>query len=86
MEPLDRQGGGSGGGKGGGGAARGEGEKQIEVDRRLARKKIDRVKAELKKSGNKEKLNAKKGNRADLPHAAIVGYTNAGKSFIKWFN
>ena len=37
---LDRQGGGSGGGKGGGGAARGEGEKQIEVDRRLARARI----------------------------------------------
>ena len=43
---LDRQGGGKGGGKGGAGAARGEGEKQIEVDRRLARKRIDKVKEE----------------------------------------
>ena len=42
---LDRQGGGGGGG--GKGAARGEGEQQIEVDRRLARKRIDRIKAEL---------------------------------------
>jgi len=44
---LDRQGGGTGGGKGGGGAARGEGEKQIEVDRRIARQRIDRAKREL---------------------------------------
>ncbi|MFR1410979.1 MAG: hypothetical protein ACLSUW_00795 [Akkermansia sp.] len=44
---LDRQGGGSGGGKGGGGAARGEGEKQIEVDRRLARARIEAIQKEL---------------------------------------
>ena len=79
---LDRQGGGSGGGKGGGGAARGEGEKQIEVDRRLARKKIDRVKAELDKVRQQRKTQRKERNRADLPHAAIVGYTNAGKSSL----
>ena len=79
---LDRQGGGSGGGKGGGGAARGEGEKQIEVDRRLARKKIDKVKAELEKVRQQRKTQRKERNRADLPHAAIVGYTNAGKSSL----
>ena len=79
---LDRQGGGSGGGKGGSGAARGEGEKQIEVDRRLARKKIDRVKAELEKVRQQRKTQRKERNRADLPHAAIVGYTNAGKSSL----
>lgn len=79
---LDRQGGGSGGGKGGGGAARGEGEKQIEVDRRLARKKIDRVKAELEKVRQQRKTQRKERNRADLPHVAIVGYTNAGKSSL----
>ena len=79
---LDRQGGGSGGGKGGGGAARGEGEKQIEVDRRLARKKIDRVKAELEKVRQQRKTQRKERNRTNLPHAAIVGYTNAGKSSL----
>ena len=79
---LDRQGGGSGGGKGGGGAARGEGEKQIEVDRRLARKKIDRVKAEIEKVKKQRRTQRKERNRADLPHAAIVGYTNAGKSSL----
>ncbi len=79
---LDRQGGGSGGGKGGGGAARGEGEKQIEIDRRLARKKIDRVKAELEKVKKQRRTQRKERNRADLPHAAIVGYTNAGKSSL----
>ena len=79
---LDRQGGGSGGGKGGGGAARGEGEKQIEVDRRLARKKIDRAKADLEKVKKQRRTQRKERNRADLPHAAIVGYTNAGKSSL----
>ena len=44
---LDRQRGGSGGGKGGGAAARGEGEKQIEVDRRLARERIEAIRDEL---------------------------------------
>ena len=45
---LDRQGGGSSGGSSGsGGATRGEGETQLEVDRRLASKRIDKVKAEL---------------------------------------
>ena len=42
---LDREGGGAGGGSGGGGGAnRGMGEKQIEVDRRLAYQRIDRLK------------------------------------------
>ena len=44
---LDRQRGGSGGGKGGGAAARGEGEKQIEVDRRLAHDRIEAIRSEL---------------------------------------
>ena len=79
---LDRQGGGSGGGKGGAGAARGEGEKQIEVDRRLARKKIDRVRAELE-TVRKQRQTQRKQRAADaIPHAAIVGYTNAGKSSL----
>ena len=79
---LDRQGGGSGGGKGGAAAARGEGEKQIEVDRRLARKRIDRVRAELD-TVRKQRQTQRKQRAADaIPHAAIVGYTNAGKSSL----
>ena len=79
---LDRQGGGSGGGKGGAGAARGEGEKQIEVDRRLARQRIDRVKAELETVRKQRATQRKERERNPIPHAAIVGYTNAGKSTL----
>ena len=79
---LDRQGGGSGGGKGGGGAARGEGEKQIEVDRRLARKRIDKVKEELATVRKQRETRRKERERTPTPHAAIVGYTNAGKSSL----
>ena len=79
---LDRQGGGSGGGKGGAAAARGEGEKQIEVDRRLARKGIDKVKEELALVRKQRDTQRKERTRVPIPHAAIVGYTNAGKSSL----
>ena len=79
---LDRQGGGSGGGKGGAAAARGEGEKQIEVDRRLARKSIDKVKEELAQVRKQRDTQRKERTRVPVPHAAIVGYTNAGKSSL----
>lgn len=79
---LDRQGGGKGGGKGGAGAARGEGEKQIEVDRRLARKRIDKVKEELATVRKQRETQRKERERTPMPHAAIVGYTNAGKSSL----
>ncbi len=79
---LDRQGGGSGGGKGGAGAARGEGEKQIEVDRRLARERISRAKAELEAVRKQRATQRKEREKNPIPHAAIVGYTNAGKSSL----
>ena len=79
---LDRQGGGSGGGKGGAAAARGEGEKQIEVDRRLARKRIDKVREELAQVRKQRDTQRKERTRVPVPHAAIVGYTNAGKSSL----
>ena len=71
---LDRQGGGVG--------ARGEGEKQLETDRRLARKRIDRVKAQLEEVRKQRSTQRKERSRMPLPHASIVGYTNAGKSTL----
>lgn len=79
---LDRQRGGSGGGKGGGAAARGEGEKQIEVDRRLAHDRIEAIRAELETVRRQRGTQRKERNRQGIPSAAIVGYTNAGKSSL----
>jgi len=78
---LDREGG-SGGGTGGGGASRGMGEKQIEVDRRLAHLTIDRAKRELELVRKQRKTQRKEREKLETPHAAIVGYTNAGKSTL----
>lgn len=78
---LDREGGGSGGGSGGG-ANRGMGEKQIEVDRRLAYARIDRLKRELEDVRSQRKTQRKEREKIGTPHAAIVGYTNSGKSTL----
>lgn len=82
VDHLDRQGGGSGGGKGGGGAARGEGEKQIEVDRRLARARIEAIQRELVLVTRQRATQRKERERQAVATAAIVGYTNAGKSSL----
>lgn len=79
---LDRQRGGSGGGKGGGAAARGEGEKQIEVDRRLAHERINAIREELEIVRRQRGTQRKERARQGIPAAAIVGYTNAGKSSL----
>ncbi len=79
---LDRQRGGSGGGKGGGSAARGEGEQQIEVDRRLARRRIERVREELDEVRRNRQTQRKRRADEGIGQASIVGYTNAGKSSL----
>jgi GTP-binding protein HflX len=78
---LDRESAGSGGGAGGG-ASRGMGEKHIEVDRRLAHLSIDRCKRELEEVRKQRKTQRKDREKHETPHAAIVGYTNAGKSTL----
>lgn len=79
---LDRQRGGSGGGKGGGAASRGEGEQQIEVDRRLARGRIERIKEELDDVRRVRQTQRKQRTDEGICQASIVGYTNAGKSSL----
>src|SRR4029077_4769872 len=71
---LSRQAGGLG--------AKGEGETQLETDRRLVRKQIDRLKVELERVRSRRATQRKQRQRLPLPHAAIVGYTNAGKSSL----
>ena len=78
---LDRQSGG-GGGSGSGGANRGEGETQIETDRRLARKRIDALKRQIDEVKQQRLTQRKERQRIPVPQAAIVGYTNAGKSTL----
>jgi GTP-binding protein HflX len=77
---LDREGG--GGSSGGGAANRGMGEKQIEVDRRLAYTRIDRLKRELEDVRSQRKTQRKEREKLGTAHAAIVGYTNSGKSTL----
>ena len=77
---LDRQGGGGSGG--GAGSARGEGEKQIEVDRRLARSRIEAIQRDLADIRRQRATRRKDRERQGTATAAIVGYTNAGKSSL----
>jgi len=77
---LDREGG--GGGSGGGGASRGMGEQQIEIDRRLARKRISKLKSELEDVRRQRATQRKERQSNNIATAAIVGYTNAGKSTL----
>jgi GTP-binding protein HflX len=61
---------------------KGEGESQLETDRRLVRRRIDQVKSELEEVRSQRATQRKQRERIPLPHAAIVGYTNAGKSSL----
>ena len=68
--------------QGGGLGGKGEGESQLEIDRRLTRKRIDNVKAELETVRSQRATQRKQRQRTPVPNAAIVGYTNAGKSSL----
>ncbi len=60
----------------------GEGETQLEQDRRLVRNRITRLKAELVQVISQRATQRRKRQRTPVPGAAIVGYTNAGKSTL----
>ena len=68
--------------RGGGGARGGAGEAQLEVDRRLVRTQIDRLKRDLKHVRQVRATQRKSRSEIPIPQAAIVGYTNAGKSSL----
>jgi len=68
--------------QGGGIGARGEGETQLEQDKRRIRDSIDRCKRELVQVRQARATQRKDRKRAPVPNAAIVGYTNAGKSSL----
>jgi GTP-binding protein HflX len=68
--------------QGGGIGARGEGESQLEQDKRRLRGQIEKLKAELKTVLAARATQRKDRQRTPVPNAAIVGYTNAGKSSL----
>jgi GTPase len=68
--------------RGGFGFLGGPGETQIETDRRLIGERIARIEAELEKVKRTRKLHRDSRKRVPYPIAALVGYTNAGKSTL----
>ena len=68
---------------GGGIGTRGPGEKKLEMDRRLIRERISRLKRELKDVEKHRELIRAQRKQSGLKVAALVGYTSAGKSSIE---
>jgi len=64
------------------GALGGEGETQLEQDRRIVRDRIAHLKRELEHVVQQRDVQRRKRQRVPLPTCAIVGYTNAGKSTL----
>ena len=67
---------------GGGIGTRGPGEKKIETDRRLIRDRISKLSADLKDMKEHRDVQRSKRAKTSTSVAAIVGYTNAGKSTL----
>jgi GTP-binding protein HflX len=79
---LARQAGGRAGGATGGVGLRGPGETQLETDRRVIRRRIAHLEAELEKVRAHRSQYRARRRREGIPVVAIVGYTNAGKSTL----
>ncbi len=73
---LDQQSG------GGSLANRGAGETKLEMDRRVITKQIAHLRQELKDISKGEETKRRQRDKTGIPTAALVGYTNAGKSTI----
>lgn len=67
---------------GGGIGTRGPGEKKLEIDRRLIHTRIGQLKAELEDVKRHREVTRKQRSKNGTTVAAIVGYTNAGKSTL----
>lgn len=66
--------------RGGVGTRGGMGETQIEIDRRIVKERISKLKEQLTKVDRQ--MTTQRGNRGQLVRLALVGYTNVGKSTI----
>ncbi len=67
---------------GGGIGTRGPGEKKLEMDRRLIKSRIAQLSRELKEVKRHREIARGQRRKSRIPVAAIVGYTNAGKSTL----
>lgn len=67
---------------GGGIGTRGPGEKKLEMDRRLIKTRISQLRRELEEVRQHREVNRGQRSRNHTKVAAIVGYTNAGKSTL----
>jgi GTP-binding protein HflX len=67
---------------GGGIGTRGPGESQLETDRRLIRKRINRLQHEIEDVKRHRALYRLRRKEIGIPIVALVGYTNAGKSTL----
>ncbi len=67
---------------GGGIGTRGPGETKLELDRRQARRRVDKLKQELTNTRMHRRSLRKKRKSNNLPTVALVGYTSAGKSTL----
>lgn len=68
--------------RGGSTTTRGEGEAQIETDRRLLKRRIQQLEQELSVVRKQRDVQRKSRNRKPVVQGAIVGYTNVGKSSL----
>lgn len=66
--------------RGGMGTRGGMGETQIEVDRRIVRERISKLKEDLKRVD--KQMAIQRGNRGRMVRLSLVGYTNVGKSTL----
>jgi GTP-binding protein HflX len=64
------------------GSIGGEGESQLEADRRKIQERLDKITDELDKVRRQRETQRAGRQRAQWPLASIVGYTNAGKSTL----
>lgn len=74
-EDLSRQ-------RGGRYGTKGSGEQKIELDRRSIEKRIHEIEDELENVKKSRSVQRKKRERIEVPRAALVGYTNVGKSSL----
>lgn len=67
---------------GGGIGTRGPGETKLETDKRAVRRRISSLRSEIKRLKESRNTGRQKRTQSGIPVAAIVGYTNAGKSTL----